>query len=267
MAGAGEGVAVSCEMRGGDTHRMVVHVLRAAGWAHGCLSLPRMGLAGRGWQEPVPRPSPVPPSQAEAAEHGGGGGPAAPEGAVHLRKCCDGHGAGVRAGAAARRCPQGMAFPLQAPRASRGWGGVTPHLFPGGTARGGRQAAAQEIGVRGGGECGGGRAQCWSLLPSQRCPQLDGDPAGGCMGGGPAAPHHRGGGSQPPLSPQEAAAIIAQRPDNPRDFFKQQERVASGSSDAISPGSHRTGEVLGGWLRARGGGARRNQGVCGLQSR
>ncbi|KAM9288822.1 drebrin isoform 2-T2 [Morus bassanus] len=40
---------------------------------------------------------------------------------------------------------------------------------------------------------------------------------------------------------EEAAAIIAQRPDNPRDFFKQQERVASGSSDAISPGSHRTG--------------------------
>ncbi|XP_035415478.1 drebrin isoform X3 [Cygnus atratus] len=39
---------------------------------------------------------------------------------------------------------------------------------------------------------------------------------------------------------EEAAAIIAQRPDNPRDFFKQQERVASGSSDAISPGSHRT---------------------------
>uniref|UniRef100_A0A8B9G7C7 Drebrin n=1 Tax=Amazona collaria TaxID=241587 RepID=A0A8B9G7C7_9PSIT len=45
---------------------------------------------------------------------------------------------------------------------------------------------------------------------------------------------------------EEAAAIIAQRPDNPRDFFKQQERVASGSSDAISPGSHRTGEGPGG---------------------
>uniref|UniRef100_A0A8C2TBP4 Drebrin n=1 Tax=Coturnix japonica TaxID=93934 RepID=A0A8C2TBP4_COTJA len=43
---------------------------------------------------------------------------------------------------------------------------------------------------------------------------------------------------------EEAAAIIAQRPDNPREFFKQQERVASGSSDAISPGSHRTGEGL-----------------------
>ncbi|NXI16223.1 DREB protein, partial [Irena cyanogastra] len=40
---------------------------------------------------------------------------------------------------------------------------------------------------------------------------------------------------------EEAAAIIAQRPDNPRDFFKQQERVASSSSDAVSPGSHRTG--------------------------
>ncbi|XP_021265744.1 drebrin isoform X3 [Numida meleagris] len=39
---------------------------------------------------------------------------------------------------------------------------------------------------------------------------------------------------------EEAAAIIAQRPDNPREFFKQQERVASSSSDAVSPGSHRT---------------------------
>ncbi|XP_068815933.1 drebrin isoform X3 [Struthio camelus] len=39
---------------------------------------------------------------------------------------------------------------------------------------------------------------------------------------------------------EEAAAIIAQRPDNPRDFFKQQERVASGSGEAVSPGSHRT---------------------------
>ncbi|NXA46407.1 DREB protein, partial [Nothocercus julius] len=46
-----------------------------------------------------------------------------------------------------------------------------------------------------------------------------------------------------PPSPQEAAAIIAQRPDNPRDFFKQQERVASGSSEAVSPGSHRTGRL------------------------
>ncbi|NXJ41936.1 DREB protein, partial [Ciconia maguari] len=41
---------------------------------------------------------------------------------------------------------------------------------------------------------------------------------------------------------EEAAAIIAQRPDNPRDFFKQQERVASGSSDTVSPGSHRTAD-------------------------
>ncbi|NXV89209.1 DREB protein, partial [Calonectris borealis] len=52
---------------------------------------------------------------------------------------------------------------------------------------------------------------------------------------------------------EEAAAIIAQRPDNPRDFFKQQERVASGSSDAVSPGSHRTGEGLGGAVGAGGG--------------
>ncbi|XP_039342262.1 drebrin isoform X2 [Mauremys reevesii] len=39
---------------------------------------------------------------------------------------------------------------------------------------------------------------------------------------------------------EEAAAIIARRPDNPREFFKQQERVASGSSEATSPFSQRT---------------------------
>lgn len=138
-------------------------------------------------------------------------------------------------------------------------------LFQGGPARGGRQAAVQENRVGGGGECSGGHTQCWSLLPSQQCPRLDGDLAGGCVGGGSTAPRHQGGGSQPPSSPQEAAAIIAQRPDNPRDFFKQQERVASGSSDAVSPGSHRTGEGLGG-LRAPGGHREDGEG-CGLQSR
>ncbi|XP_020018353.1 drebrin isoform X1 [Castor canadensis] len=43
---------------------------------------------------------------------------------------------------------------------------------------------------------------------------------------------------------EEAAAIIAQRPDNPREFFKQQERVASASAsscDAPSPFNHRPG--------------------------
>ncbi|XP_053519766.1 drebrin isoform X8 [Artibeus jamaicensis] len=43
---------------------------------------------------------------------------------------------------------------------------------------------------------------------------------------------------------EEAAAIIAQRPDNPREFFKQQERVASasaGSCDMPSPFGHRPG--------------------------
>ncbi|XP_036096135.1 drebrin isoform X2 [Molossus molossus] len=45
----------------------------------------------------------------------------------------------------------------------------------------------------------------------------------------------------------EAAAIIAQRPDNPREFFKQQERVASasvGSCDVPSPFNHRPGSHL-----------------------
>ncbi|XP_061216235.1 drebrin isoform X2 [Neopsephotus bourkii] len=53
---------------------------------------------------------------------------------------------------------------------------------------------------------------------------------------------------------EEAAAIIAQRPDNPRDFFKQQERVASGSSDAISPGSHRTGSQSDAYRKASAAG-------------
>ncbi|XP_026529167.1 drebrin isoform X3 [Notechis scutatus] len=34
---------------------------------------------------------------------------------------------------------------------------------------------------------------------------------------------------------EEAAAIIAQRPENPREFFRQQERVASASSETPSP--------------------------------
>lgn len=49
-----------------------------------------------------------------------------------------------------------------------------------------------------------------------------------------------------PLCPQEAAAIIAQRPDNPREFFRQQERVASasgGSCDAPAPFNHRPGSL------------------------
>nr|XP_012642787.1 drebrin isoform X1 [Microcebus murinus] len=43
---------------------------------------------------------------------------------------------------------------------------------------------------------------------------------------------------------EEAAAIIAQRPDNPREFFKQQERVASasaGSCEVPLPFNHRPG--------------------------
>ncbi|XP_031809624.1 drebrin isoform X2 [Sarcophilus harrisii] len=41
---------------------------------------------------------------------------------------------------------------------------------------------------------------------------------------------------------EEAAAIIAQRPDNPREFFKQQERVASASGcEMPTPFNHRPG--------------------------
>uniref|UniRef100_A0A8C5XDQ9 Drebrin n=1 Tax=Microcebus murinus TaxID=30608 RepID=A0A8C5XDQ9_MICMU len=46
---------------------------------------------------------------------------------------------------------------------------------------------------------------------------------------------------------EEAAAIIAQRPDNPREFFKQQERVASasaGSCEVPLPFNHRPGSHL-----------------------
>jgi len=100
------------------------------------------------------------------------------------------------------------------------------------------------------------------LAPQPAVPAAGRGPSWEVRGGGPAAPCHRGGGSQPPLSPQEAAAIIAQRPDNPRDFFKQQERVASGSSDAVSPSSHRTGEGLGGAVGTRGG-MGRLEGGCG----
>uniref|UniRef100_A0A670ZDE0 Drebrin n=1 Tax=Pseudonaja textilis TaxID=8673 RepID=A0A670ZDE0_PSETE len=42
---------------------------------------------------------------------------------------------------------------------------------------------------------------------------------------------------------EEAAAIIAQRPENPREFFRQQERVASASSETPSP-FNRTGREL-----------------------
>lgn len=61
-----------------------------------------------------------------------------------------------------------------------------------------------------------------------------GESSGGCLGRALI----------PSLCPQEAAAIIAQRPDNPREFFKQQERVASasaGSCDVPSPFGHRPG--------------------------
>ncbi|XP_044306934.1 drebrin isoform X4 [Varanus komodoensis] len=45
---------------------------------------------------------------------------------------------------------------------------------------------------------------------------------------------------KPESEVEEAAAIIAQRPENPREFFRQQERVASASSEAPSP-FNRTG--------------------------
>lgn len=136
--GQGQG-AVSHEMR--DGHTQDDCACATSGWVGAWMFVPAedgagQGPLGRGWQEPVPSPSPVSLLQAEAAEHGGRGGPAAPEGAVHLRKCRGRHGAGVGAGAAAWHHPQRRAFPSRAPRAARGWG-VMPRLFPGGAARGG----------------------------------------------------------------------------------------------------------------------------------
>ncbi|XP_070789892.1 drebrin [Pituophis catenifer annectens] len=42
---------------------------------------------------------------------------------------------------------------------------------------------------------------------------------------------------------EEAAAIIAQRPENPREFFRQQERVASASSETPSPFNRTAGRL------------------------
>lgn len=174
------------------------------------------GTGGGGSAQPRSRA----PWQEEAAEHGGGGGPAAPEGAVHLRECLCGDG-------------------------DRGAGGGGD----GGGGDGGvsSQGEQQEEDDRQQLRKSESEVEVSAAAP---CPAPVSAPQAGwdlerVKSARPGVPP-TGRGSQPAPSPQEAAAIIAQRPDNPRDFFKQQERVASGSSDAISPGSHRTGEGLGG---------------------
>ncbi|XP_044306931.1 drebrin isoform X1 [Varanus komodoensis] len=48
---------------------------------------------------------------------------------------------------------------------------------------------------------------------------------------------------KPESEVEEAAAIIAQRPENPREFFRQQERVASASSEAPSPFNRTAGRL------------------------
>ncbi|XP_074148371.1 drebrin isoform X2 [Sminthopsis crassicaudata] len=56
---------------------------------------------------------------------------------------------------------------------------------------------------------------------------------------------------------EEAAAIIAQRPDNPREFFKQQERVASASGcEMPTPFNHRPGSQMDSHRRAIAAAAR-----------
>lgn len=44
---------------------------------------------------------------------------------------------------------------------------------------------------------------------------------------------------------QEAAAIIAQRTSNPREFFKQKEKAVATSLDTSPIISHRTGKTMG----------------------
>ncbi|XP_067279482.1 drebrin isoform X2 [Pseudorasbora parva] len=48
---------------------------------------------------------------------------------------------------------------------------------------------------------------------------------------------------------EEAAAIIAQRPDNPREFFKQRERAIANSVDISPVTTHRTGRLDSPFLR------------------
>lgn len=44
------------------------------------------------------------------------------------------------------------------------------------------------------------------------------------------------------VCPQEAKAIIAQRSENPREFFKQKERAMTVSVDSSPVSVHRTGK-------------------------
>lgn len=189
------------------------------GWPCGRWALTGTGTGGGGSAQPHSCAS----WQEEAAEHGGGGGPAAPEGAVHLRECLCGDGDGGSGGGGA---------------GGGGDGGVSS------------QGEQQEEDDRQQLRKSESEVEVSAAAP---CPAPGSAPQAGwdlerVKSARPGVPP-TGRGSQPAPSPQEAAAIIAQRPDNPRDFFKQQERVASGSSDAISPGSHRTGEGLGGGTR------------------
>lgn len=71
------------------------------------------------------------------------------------------------------------------------------------------------------------------------------------------APRRRGAGlrAEPEcvcVSVQEAKAIIAQRSDNPREFFKNRERAMTSSMDASPVTLQRTGEGGRGVERRRG---------------
>lgn len=48
------------------------------------------------------------------------------------------------------------------------------------------------------------------------------------------------------VSCQEAAAIIAQRADNPREFFRKREKAMASEHDDSPVSIHRTGKAVGG---------------------
>lgn len=63
---------------------------------------------------------------------------------------------------------------------------------------------------------------------------------------------------------QEAKAIIAQRSDNPRDFFKNKEKAMVTSVDTSPVSIHRTGKRTAALRFILGGGGLRNSGQRGL---
>ncbi|XP_055037173.2 drebrin isoform X2 [Misgurnus anguillicaudatus] len=62
-------------------------------------------------------------------------------------------------------------------------------------------------------------------------------------------PSNEDSGDKKESEVEEAAAIIAQRPDNPREYFKQRERALANSVDVSPVTTHRTGRLDSPFLR------------------